>query len=134
MSWDGYHPDRRQRSPETIWTACSDLDALLSPWLVPWCPGDGRIGRSPAISDRAPISGATLRTLQDWWRLLSKPARIIWHYVAGACGRQPIYRLIIAVRTATLLRIWIASASRCAMVSSRATFIRNATSRYAVVW
>ena len=67
-------------------------DRLLGPGCSArpgWFPGaglDGRSVRSPAISTPgADIIGATLRTLQDWWRL-RHPFEAGSHYLALCWG------------------------------------------------
>ncbi|AHV91628.1 alcaligin biosynthesis protein AlcD [Bordetella holmesii] len=99
MSWDIAAQTGAGVAQDINRTACSDLDALLAlaGSLVPGL--DGRIG--PVSGDIRPGADnrATLRTLQDWWRLRHPEAGS--HYLALRCWGlliwQPIYLGVIAV-------------------------------------
>ena len=99
MSWDIAAQTGAGVAQDINRTACSDLDALLAlaGSLVPGL--DGRIG--PVSGDIRPGADnrATLRTLQDWWRLRHPETGS--HYLALRCWGlliwQPIYLGVIAV-------------------------------------
>ena len=131
-AWLGHcRPDRRRRGARHQSDRLRRTWMLCSPWLVPWCPGsmDASV-RSPAISGRAPTIGLRCGRCKTGGacairnRLALSGARCWGLLILAAdlpgCNRGALQR--------HCSRIWIASASRCAMVSSRATF-SNATSR-----